>query len=346
MDHTQRVIERSPATPTGDHSLFEISMPVQPKLDKPQVVSAWVLDLDGTIKPSYENLRAVQVLHSTLKQYVEPTKADKFITDLVRARSFQGVLHGTQSIRAAFEKFITDHDIPITPSTLNKTLVASQQIQKKAFSIYDGFNAFMNLAKSADIPVFIYTNSAIGDAGKSLQLSGGGIDPDLFTAIYARQNPARPAVIKSEWRDASKFAQRSKPYSDYSKPQATPIFEIASVLDIPIRQIAMIGEGSNDARVAIDAGCQFGFHVQGAKDIDAEVSHINERLRPGAEQLGYRHVVAFLERHGMEPGVHYHRLDNGFKSAVEMVEQGKITVRRPPFSAQMQDGQLVRLTRE
>ena len=312
-------------------------------IKSPLDIRAIVFDLDGTLTASYKMLEAVKHLYEHFKELGGNEEfADRFLQEYLmtdsqsqRRRNFQNVLHSERNTHKAYNDFIRAH-----PDLLRDTFVldAAKAMQAESFKLYEGVKEFLETAHAAGVPVFIYTNSMEFFAVRRMYKAC--INPDHIAAIWARPHDQHLPLAWMERNDVGddlkKFADKLIVYT-YKKPDATPFIEIAKIAGITAQNILMVGEGVSDLRSVFHDGerenvnnpsATLATQDQGAADICVDTQAVNQKLRPGAEELGIDALNKRIERMGVVDRII--RLIDGIPSLVKIVKDCLISLSPPP----------------
>jgi phosphoglycolate phosphatase-like HAD superfamily hydrolase len=300
--------------------------------DFPLRIKAILLDLDGTIMPSYKTLGAIHYIDEQLA--ARRGSASSFITHCLMRHDFHTLLHKPRSVRRAAVGFASDHDIGISASVLRAMI----GLQEQSFCLYDGFRELVDQAKKSGAFVGIYTNSSCECAIH--RMHGSLLLPEAVHAIWARRagsqlmDPATDQLFCD-------YSRVLLPYT-YRKPDDTPLRELAALCDAGPNEILFIGEGLNDLEVVYrdrsNPRAIFCFQEQGAADICDKTAALNTRLRPDHIPLGAVAVNGLIERHGLETDII--RLTDGFIDLLDMLERGWISFVTPSRMPVVRGGRL------
>jgi phosphoglycolate phosphatase-like HAD superfamily hydrolase len=304
-----------------------------PRWDFPLRIKAVLLDLDGTIMPSYKTLGAIQYIDEQLAS--RRGKASSFIDHCLTQHEFHTLLHKPLSARRAAIDYATDNDIKISAAVLR----TMSGLQEQSFCLYDGFRAMLDQARRNGTFIGIYTNSSCECAVH--RMHGSLLLPDAVHAVWARNggsdliDPAADRVLVPD------YSQVLIPYT-YRKPNDTPLREMAMLGDVGPNEILFIGEGINDLEVVYrdwsNPRAIFCFQERGAADICVKTAALNARLRPGNIPLGAGAVNSMIERRGIERDII--RLGNGFIDLLDLIDRGQISFVAPCRVPVVRNGRL------
>jgi phosphoglycolate phosphatase-like HAD superfamily hydrolase len=300
--------------------------------DFPLRIKAVLLDLDGTIMPSYKTLGAIHYIDEQLAARCRGVSS--FIDHCLKRHDFHTFLHKPLSVRRAAIDYASDNDIDTSPSLL-RTMIG---LQEQSFCLYDGFRELIDQAREGGAFIGIYTNSSCECAIH--RMHGSFLLPDAVHAVWARGYGAHMIDPTTDhlFRDYSRVLL---PYT-YRKPNDTPLRELATLCDAAPSEILFIGEGINDLEVVYrersNPRAIFCFQEQGAADICDKTAALNRRLRPDHIPLGAVAVNAMIERHGLEADII--RLTDGFIDLLDMLERGSISFVAPRRMPVVRDGRL------
>jgi phosphoglycolate phosphatase-like HAD superfamily hydrolase len=293
-----------------------------PRWNFPLTIKGILLDLDGTIMPSYKTLGAIQYIDEQLA--ITCRKTFSFIDHCLTQHDFRALLHQPPSARRAAIDYATKNNINISPAVLR----TMSGLQEQSFCLYDGFRDLLNQARSKGAFVGIYTSTscecAIHRMHSSLLL------PSSIHAVWAR-NDEQDSISSTDthvlFRD---YAKILIPYT-YCKPDDAPLRELAALSGAGPNEILFIGEGLNDLEVVYrdrtDPSAIFCFQERGAADICAKTSALNARLRPGHIPLGAGAVNCKIDEYGIERDII--RLDNGFIDLLDLIDHDQIRLAAP-----------------
>lgn len=306
-------------------------------------IQAIVMDLDGTMTPSYKALLAVdEVRHMLEKDYkVKPDAAQRFLVDYLEPKQrFQNVLHTEKAAEEALKKFIADHGIEGNTKPLFDRM---KKIQAEGFELYPGVAKLLDRAAEAGTFVAIYTNSP--DFFAARRMDKAGVDASQVGALWAKKHDLFEPGVWKQRDDAGPNVRRMAdiliPY-EWSKPNATPMFNIMDVADMKPSNILSIGEGVNDFLTAYNKGnwsAHFALMEKGASEICQRTNTTNNLLRPGKEPLGIDHVNSIIHEKGADQAII--RMKQGFADIHRLIDQGAIRLSAPMVPIHVQDGELV-----
>jgi len=289
-----------------------------PRWKFPLTIKAMILDLDGSMMPSYKTLEAIHELtdYLTRKHKFAPDDAEKFIDNYLREITFQSLLHEPEATRAAAKLLgiPLDHQIRRTMHI----------IQEESFRLYDGVHEVLALAKKAGVFVGIYTNSPDFFAVKRLCRALVDIETAGIHALWTKQHDTHESLSWLTDKSTSmerKYGPIVITYT-YQKPNNSPIKEIMQLGDIRANEVLVVGEGSKDLKsVYMQPGNPLGvfcFQELGARDICPKQSGVNERMRPGGEPLGFAAVNNDIKMLNVESDII--RLPEGFSSLAKLIK--------------------------
>jgi phosphoglycolate phosphatase-like HAD superfamily hydrolase len=309
-----------------------------PRWHFPLHIKAILLDLDGTIMPSYQTLRALQYIDEQLAisccKVSSFTKVSSFIDHCSGRHDFHTLLHQPLSVRRAAMEYAVENDIAISPAVLR----TMSGLQEQSFHLYDGVSDLIGKIKRAGAFIGIYTNSSCRCAARRMHRAL--LLPDDVHAVWAREDEpgSIDAMDAGVLRD---YAQALIPYA-YRKPDDTPLRQLAMLCDASPNEILFIGDGVNDLEVVYrdwsNPRAIFCFQEQGAAGICDKTAAVNRRLRPGHIPLGAAAVNGAVERCGIERDII--RLSNGFVELLDMAALGQIKFVAPDRMPVVRNGRL------
>jgi phosphoglycolate phosphatase-like HAD superfamily hydrolase len=287
----------------------------------PLTVRAILLDLDGTIMPSYKTLGAIQYIEEQLA--IHCRKPLSFIDYCLMQNEFHSLLHRPPSARRAAIDYACRNNIDISPAVLR----AMSSLQEQSFCLYDGLRDFLDHARGEGAFVGIYTSTSSEFAIR--RMHGSLLLPGSVHALWARDaghlvNPIGADVLFQD------YTRILIPYS-YNKPDDTPLRELSALGGVGPNEILFIGEGLNDLEVVYrdrtNPRAIFCFQEKGAADICDKTSALNAYLRPGHIPLGAGAVNGKIDQYGIERDTI--RLNNGFIDLLELIDEGQIRLAAP-----------------
>jgi phosphoglycolate phosphatase-like HAD superfamily hydrolase len=288
----------------------------------PLKIKAILLDLDGTLMPTYKSLAALQYLEDQLE--MPGGWAATFVADY----GFESLLHDPAGGRRAVIKHARKHGVTVSAATLRRMNV----LQEQSFCAYEGLRDLLERCRRAGTFLGIYTNTSC--AGAIDRLKNALVAPESFNAIWARSAVEGRGLL----RDHPSLV----PY-DYRKPDDAPLRELAAVSGATPPEILFIGDGVNDLDVVYPdkarPGAIFCLQEKGAADIDERLSAFNARLRPGQVVLGLRSVNSRIDHYEIESDII--RLGDGFMDLLSLIDDGRITLASPDQAPIVRHNRLV-----
>jgi phosphoglycolate phosphatase-like HAD superfamily hydrolase len=279
----------------------------------PLTVKAILLDLDGTLMPTYQSLAALRYVEDQLELQGEMS----FVEHYGDQQEFETLLHDPAAARRAAIDGARERGVAVNASTLR----GMRRLQEQSFRLYEGLRDLLNHARRAGVFVGIYTNTSCERTIRRLQDSL--LPPEIFSAIWAKDNNAR-RLLRRDYTDVL------VPY-DYCKPDDRPLRDIASISGARTDEILLIGDGVNDFDVVYRDKARpqaiFCLQEKGAADISDELAAFNARLRPGHVPLGIRAINNRIDRYGIDREII--RLSNGFIDLLELINTRRVALRAP-----------------
>ncbi len=313
------------------------SAPVGAALSQPLHIKAVVIDMDGTLMPTYKVLISLIEADAALKRLFEDTYlkmwSDRLPSRMMSLFGIQSLLHHPEeSTQQMFVQTLEALDAAIPVATLHRM----QHAVNASFQLYSGVLEFLMCATNYGIYIAIYSDSLSDSV--VLRLMRSGISPICFDAIYAKYDPAHPEQqilqTNGSFPVQSGYEKILVPCG-FQKPDVMPLKQIAHITKAAPDQILMIGDSLSDLHVAvgIDFSTEyepdltprtsiFCFQEEGAKDISDQERLMNTRLRPGKEVLGADAVNRGIETLGVEDYII--RLPQGFNTLNRLIEEGAI----------------------
>jgi phosphoglycolate phosphatase-like HAD superfamily hydrolase len=300
----------------------EIALPETFSCKCPLRIKAILLDLDGTLMPTYKSLAALQYLEDQLE--MPGGWAAAFVADY----GFESLLHDPARGRRAAINHARKHGVTVGAATLRRVNV----LQEQSFCAYEGLRDLLERGMRAGTFLGIYTNTSC--AGAIERLKNALVVPECFDAIWAKSTIEGCGVPCDH--------ANLIPY-DYRKPDDVPLRELAAVSGATPREILFIGDSINDLDVVYrDKACPgaiFCLQEKGAADIDERLSAFNARLRPGQVLLGLRSVNSRIDQYGIESDII--RLSDGFLDLLSLIDDGRITLVPPDQTPIVRHNRLV-----
>lgn len=298
----------------------------------PTRFQAVILDLDGTLTPSYTWLLTISDICDIIERRHGKQLATLFATDYLGGKrqvngnllNFQEVLHAPAATRSALKQLAADYHLPNFEEDAEIQILLERG-KRMSFQLYAAAEELLKAAKNQGAFTGIYTNSwshlAIRRQDKS------GILAHLLDAVWARQSDRDVSLINDNRAD---MAGKLIPYN-YKKPDDTPLKELHT-LGISPEQILYIGEGKSDLatvyRNSRQPGAVFAFQEQGAREICARQISMNELIRPGSEPLGIHAVEAHMQRLGISEQAII-RMQDGFHTLLDLMKAGALQFTAP-----------------
>ncbi len=322
-------------------NILKLDLPRLQRWSLPLTVQAVIVDIDGTIMPSYNSLLAVHAAKDHLiEKGLNPATATQFVKNLARGLEFQQILHTQEPTLSSFRRFAHEYNLEADAQIIEYI----KNIQEESFALYPGVRDFLHWSHSSGLFVGAYTNSP--DYFVARRLDMAGVQSSKMDALWARQhNDYAPGIWEQkEGLNPNRrgFSRILIPYS-YRKPSNKPLLDLANLTGIAPENILYIGEGNGDLNsVYVDRekpAAVFGFHEQGAREICAVQRDINEALRPGAEPLGLDAVNRRITELGVESDIM--RYPHGFGSVMDMIDDGRIRPRPLPNKPRVRGQTLV-----
>jgi len=303
-----------------------------PDLSAPLNVKAIVLDMDGTLMPTYQWLRTIGRLGRKIGEIARQT--DDFFEYLTYEYPFQGLLHEPSLFWRAAHRY--------TPSEKHQDLGTlhghARGEQAASFVFYRGVATFLKLAKSQGAFVAIYTNTPATYALKRLHRAG--LDPALVDAVWARDDRTA-SVDETPSPIVSPLIAKLISY-EFRKPSPIPLLLISELSGCQPDEIAFIGDSQTDFQVVfprhLDALGLFFLQEKGARDICDETCAVNNRLRKARDGLGIAPVSQQIAERGA--GDMVFRLADGFEDVLAMTRRGDLRFTAPDRHPVVRDGQL------
>jgi phosphoglycolate phosphatase-like HAD superfamily hydrolase len=288
----------------------------------PLTIKAMLLDLDGTMMPSYKTLAAIQYIEEQLA--INCRKPSSFIDYCSTRNEFHSLLHKPGRARRAAIDYASRNNIDISPAVLR----TMNSLQEQSFCLYDGLRDLLDHARDKGVFVGIYTSTSSEFAIR--RMHGSLLPPSSVHALWARDNES--SLINSIDADAlfQDYTRILIPYR-YSKPDDTPLRELSTLSGAGPNEILFIGEGLNDLEVVYrdptDPRAIFCFQEKGAADICDKTSALNAYLRPDHIPLGAGAVNSKIDQYDIERDII--RLNNGFVDLMELIDEGQIRLAAP-----------------
>jgi phosphoglycolate phosphatase-like HAD superfamily hydrolase len=297
----------------------------------PLKVKAILLDLDGTLMPTYKSLAALQYFEEQLG--LPHSGVTSFVADCRTRYELESLLHGPTSARRAATEYARKHGVAISAAILRRMI----SLQEHSFCAYEGLRDLLDHARRAGTFVGIYTNTSCESAIRRLERSL--LPPGSFNAIWAKNSHPRQSLLLD-------YADVLIPY-DYSKPDDTPLRELAAISGASPDETLFVGDGVNDLDVVYRDKARpraiFCLQEKGAADISDELSAFNARLRPGHTPLGLRAINSRIDRYGIDSEII--RLRTGFVGLSGLINAGRILLAATDRRPIVRDNQLVVATR-
>ena len=298
----------------------------------PLTIKAIVLDLDGTIMPTYKTLDAIHHIND----HVTVSNRPSFVDYCIQRYDFHLLLHNAATVRRAAIEYASIHGVLLSPAAICGMLA----LQKQSFSVYEGLKAFLDRARKAGTFIAIYTNTSCRCAVSRMSFT---IGPRSVDAIWAKHD-------QNESIGPSDYSMLLRQYSDlvvpytYSKPNDIPLRELAALTDAAPHEILLIGDGVNDLEVVYgdvsSPRAIFCFQTQGAADISKDALMFSARLRPGRTPLGVDPVNRGVELYNVEHDII--RLENGFVDLLNLIEEDQVQLAAPNYTPTVQANLLMK----
>jgi phosphoglycolate phosphatase-like HAD superfamily hydrolase len=298
----------------------------------PLTIKAIVLDLDGTIMPTYKTIDAIHHINDHLTMSNGPS----FIEYCIQRYEFHPLLHNIDTVRRAAIEYAGIHGVLLSPGAIRGMIA----LQKQSFFVYEGLKALLDHARKAGTFLAIYTNTSCSCAISRMNFSLGPRSVDAIWAKHDQNGSIRPTVYSRMLRQYSDFVI---PYT-YSKPNDMPLQELIALTDVAPEEILLIGDGVNDLEVVYgdlsSPRAIFCFHTQGAADISQHASMFSARLRPGRTPLGVDPLNRSIELYDVEHDII--RLENGFVDLLGLIEKDQVRLAAPNCTPRVQCNLLMR----
>ncbi|MEJ0063427.1 MAG: HAD family hydrolase [Alphaproteobacteria bacterium] len=325
------------------------------QLSEPLDIKVIVLDLDGTLVPTYKTLASVAATQDSLQRQFDAAGGETCMSGaawqshLMRTLGIQNILHRPEQVFREYMRSL-DYGNPAISEEL-ATLKDAKTSAHQSYELYSGAADFLRVASKAGVFGAIYTNSP--DSHAVDRSKRAGLDPDHLSAFYAKKLCDEDSPSWKEGAASSNgggFGRIVIPYT-YQKPDPTPLHEIARLTGASPDQILVIGEGLSDLRVALgidpsksreydpkSRNAIFCFQEHGANDISPAERDINNQLRPGKELLGAEAVNKEIDALGINDSII--RLPKGFETLLDLIDSGFIRLSSPAFVPVVKNNQL------
>jgi phosphoglycolate phosphatase-like HAD superfamily hydrolase len=288
----------------------------------PLTIKTIVLDLDGTIMPTYKTLDAIHHIND----HVTVSNGPSFVDYCIQRYDFHALLHTTATVRRAAIDYAGIHGVLLSSAAIRGMIA----LQKQSFFVYGGLKALLDRARKAGTFLANYTNTSCHCAIGRMSFSLG---PRSVDAIWAKHDKNGSISLPAYSMLLSEYPDLIIPYT-YSKPNDMPLRELAALTDAAPHEILLIGDGLNDLEVVYgDLGSPraiFCFQTQGAADISQDASMFSARLRPGHTPLGVDPVNRTIELYNLEHDII--RLENGFVDLLDLIEEDQIQLAAPNYT--------------
>ena len=284
----------------------------------PLTIKAIILDLDGTIMPTYRMLIGAQFMDAYLTR--QSPGEPGFIRHFLLRHGFQSLLHRAALARGSALEYARERGLEVGPSALR----IMSRAQDESYCLYRGVRELIDQARDNGAFVGIYTNTPFDCALH--RLIRARLDLRSIDALWATTPADRrsAAVPHGDHPDLIISCHRGK-------PDDRPLRDLQALAGIGPDEILFVGESLNDLEAArrdkTNPAAIFCFQEQGARDICARTSGINARLRPTHAWLGADAVNSRVDDHGI--GGDIIRLRNGFVDLLEMIGEGRIRLDAP-----------------
>jgi phosphoglycolate phosphatase-like HAD superfamily hydrolase len=284
----------------------------------PLTIKAIVLDLDGTIMPTYKTLDAIHHIND----HVTVSDGPSFIDYCIQRYEFHPLLHNASTVRRAAIEYAGTHSVCLSPAAVRGMIA----LQEQSCSVYEGLKALLDRARMARTFLAIYTNTSCHCAISRMSYR---LAPRSVDAIWAKHDQ-KGSISPSAYRMLlSEYLDLVIPYT-YSKPNDRPLRELAALTDAAPHEILLIGDGINDLEVVYgelsSPRAIFCFQMRGAADISQNASMFSARW-PGRTPLGVDAVNRRIELYNIEHDII--RLENGFVDLLDLIEEGQVRLAAP-----------------
>ena len=279
-------------------------------------IKAIVLDLDGTIMPTYRMLIAAQFMDAHLAR--QSPRDPGFIRHFLVRHGFQSLLHRAALARGTALEYARERGLEVAPSALQ----FMSRLQEESYCLYDGVRELIDQARDNGAFVGIYTNTPFDCALH--RLIRARFDLRSIDALWATTPADRRSASCGDHADLIIPCHSGK-------PDDTPLRDLQTHASIGPDEILFVGESLCDLeavhRDKTNPAAIFCFQEQGARDICARTTGINARLRPRHASLGADAVNSRVEGYGI--GGDIIRLRNGFGDLLQMIDEGRICLDAP-----------------
>jgi phosphoglycolate phosphatase-like HAD superfamily hydrolase len=296
----------------------------------PLTIKAIVLDLDGTVMPTYRTLDAIHHINDR----VTVPNGPSFIDYCVGRHDFQTLLHSPATVRSAAIEYAVTYGVPLSLAAIQEM----SALQERSFFLYEGLQLLLQRARKSGTFLAIYTNTSCHYAITRMSV---GLVPQCVDAIWAKHDEKgsiSPAAYDKLLRD---YSDLLIPYR-YSKPDDTPLHEVAALADAAPHEILFVGDGVNDLDVVYQGlrNCRaiFCFQSRGATDISPSACALSARMRPGHVPLGIASVNQKIELGNVEDEII--RLENGFVDLLDLIERDRVRLATPNYTPVVQGNTL------
>ena len=309
-----------PDTRPTESSLNKVSRGAigSPRWILPLTIKAIVLDLDGTIMPTYKNLDAIHHIND----HVTVSNGPSFIDYCIQGYDFHSLLHNASTVRRAAIEYAGTHGVCLSPHAVRGMIA----LQEQSFSMYEGLNALLHRARTAGTFLAIYTNTSCHCAISRMSFSLAPRSVDAIWAKHDQKGSFSPPAYRMLLRE---YTDLIIPYT-YSKPNDMPLRELAALTDAGPHEILLIGDGINDLEVVYgelsSPRAIFCFQTRGAADISQNASMFSARW-PGRTPLGVDAVNGRIDLYNIEGDII--RLENGFVDILDLIEHGRVRLAAP-----------------
>jgi phosphoglycolate phosphatase-like HAD superfamily hydrolase len=294
----------------------------KPRWDFPLTIKAILLDLDGTIMPSYKTLSAIQYVEEQLA--VHRRTFSSFIEHCLMQNEFNSLLHHPSNARRAAIDYACKNNIRMSPAILR----CMSSLQEQSFCLYEGLRELLDLARGKGVFVGIYTSTSYAFAIR--RMHGSLLLPSSVDALWAKGNETNSIRSTDAHVLFADYARILIPYR-YCKPDDTPLREVSTFCDAAPNEILFVGEGVNDLEVSYrdlpNPRAIFCFQEKGAVDICDKTSALNARLRPAHTPLGAGAVNRKIDQYGIERDII--RPPHGFIDLLDLIDGGQIGLVAP-----------------
>lgn len=292
----------------------------------PLTIKAIVLDLDGTMMPTYSTLDAIHHIND----HVTVPNGPSFIDYCVGRHDFQTLLHSPATVRSAAIEYAVTYRIPLSLAAIQEM----SALQERSFFPYEGLQLLLQHARKSGTFLAIYTNTSCHYAISRMSV---GLVPQCVDAIWAKHDEKGSISFAAYDKLLREYSDLVIPYR-YSKPDDTPLREVAALTDAAPDEILFVGDGVNDLDVVYgglrNSRAIFCFQSRGATDISPNASALSTRMRPGHVPLGIDAVNRNIELCNVEDEII--RLENGFVDLLDLIEQDRLRLAAPTYTPGVQ----------